>query len=128
MRSREGVGVLMPLGNSGEKGAFAGRSSSGPRTEPARGLSLGLGKERAQGGAGVGLGGGGGDLSHEMTECRKEAREGLIHEHHLSAYCVPRTVWALGTRPGIWRIRLCRCRTRSEPEPESNTCNAKLQF
>lgn len=85
-------------------------------------VSLGLGKERAQGGAGVG------DLSHEMTECRKEAREGLIHEHHLSAYCVPLTAWALGTRPGIWRIRLCRCRTRSEPEPESNTCNAKLQF
>lgn len=83
MRSWEGVGALMPPGNPGEKGACAGLSSSGPRTEPW--VSLGLGKEGAQGGAGVGPGGGGGDWSHEMTECRKEAREGLIHEHERSS-------------------------------------------
>lgn len=45
MRSREGVGVLMPLGNSGEKGAFAGRSSSGP------GQSLRVGKSGVREGA-----------------------------------------------------------------------------
>lgn len=45
MRSREGVGVLMPLGNPGEKGAFAGRSSSGP------GQSLRVGKSGVREGA-----------------------------------------------------------------------------
>lgn len=65
---------------------------------------MGIGKEGAESAAGVGsasrrAGGVGGDMSHEMTECRKEeASEGLIREHYLNAYCVPSTVWALGTR------------------------------